>query len=110
MWAASAPQQTPHQRKLAPTDNSARIESARTRPRRISTSFRRIHLGKRKVHGLSGNPAGISCVQLNHLAQCRLFGLPERPAVCASLKPSAEICGQSRELAMTWLTQLEHRT
>ena len=58
----------------------------------------------------SGKPAGIRCVQLDDLAQCRLFGLPDRPAVCASLKPSAEMCGNNRDQAMTWLARLESHT
>lgn len=44
-----------------------------------------------------------------------IFGMPERPAFCASLQPSEEMCGdekigQSREYAMTWLMQLEQLT
>jgi len=58
----------------------------------------------------SGKPSGIPCVQLDHLAQCSLFGLPERPAVCASLNPSAEMCGDTRDQAMTWLSHLERHT
>ena len=39
-----------------------------------------------------------------------IFGEPERPAFCASLKPSWEMCGDNREEAMIWLADLEHLT
>ena len=58
----------------------------------------------------NGKPAGVRCVQLGDAARCRLFGQPERPAVCLSLKPSAEMCGKSAEHAMRWLSQLELQT
>jgi Fe-S-cluster containining protein len=57
-----------------------------------------------------GKPAGVRCVQLEDDNRCRIFGLPERPAFCASLKPSAEMCGESREEAMVWLARLETLT
>jgi uncharacterized protein len=55
-------------------------------------------------------PAGLACPQLDAALRCRLFGRPERPAVCASLMPSAEMCGGSREQAMIWLTRMEQAT
>jgi len=39
-----------------------------------------------------------------------VFGRPERPAFCGGLRPSAEMCGESREAALHWLTQLEVAT
>lgn len=57
-----------------------------------------------------GKPAGVACPQLDTELRCRLFGLPERPAVCSSLAPDPEMCGLSREHAMAWLTRLEHAT
>lgn len=57
-----------------------------------------------------GKPAGMRCIQLNDANQCMIFGKPERPAVCASLQPSAEMCGESREQAMFYLTQLDKLT
>lgn len=39
-----------------------------------------------------------------------IFGKPERPAVCESLQPSVEMCGESREQAMFYLTQLDKLT
>ena len=54
-----------------------------------------------------GKPAGVPCVQLDGEGRCRLFGDPLRPAVCASLQPSAEMCGSTRAHAMQFLTRLE---
>jgi hypothetical protein len=42
--------------------------------------------------------------------RCRIFGRPERPAVCASLRPEAEMCGDSREHAIAWLADMERAT
>lgn len=55
----------------------------------------------------TGKPAGVPCVQLDLEGRCRLFGLPERPAVCASLQPSNEMCGATRRHAMDFLLRLE---
>lgn len=57
-----------------------------------------------------GKPAGVRCVQLDDDDRCRLFGRPERPAVCASLQPAAEMCGSSRADALAWITRLETLT
>lgn len=57
-----------------------------------------------------GKPAGVPCVQLDADLRCRLFGSPERPAVCAGLQPGLEMCGTDRVHAMTWLTRLEQAT
>jgi hypothetical protein len=57
-----------------------------------------------------GKPAGVRCVQLDEHNRCRIFGQPQRPAVCASLRPSSEMCGQTREHAMFYLAQLEKAT
>lgn len=57
-----------------------------------------------------GKPAGVACVQLDDAGRCRLFGLPERPAVCCSLQPSLEMCGSDRAQAMRWLLRLEAAT
>ena len=60
-------------------------------------------------NGIS-KPAGVRCVQLTDDNRCKLFGKPERPAVCASLHPSDEMCGDSAEQAMRWLGQVERQT
>lgn len=57
-----------------------------------------------------GKPAGMPCVQLDDEYRCRLFGKPERPAFCASLRPSMEMCGHSRDEAMETLDRLERLT
>jgi Fe-S-cluster containining protein len=58
----------------------------------------------------NGKPAGVRCVQLGQDERCRIFGQPERPAVCAGLQPSAEMCGATRAQAMHWLGALERAT
>ena len=57
-----------------------------------------------------GKPAGVRCVQLDDANRCRIFGRPERPAVCGGLKPSAEMCGASQGDAMQYLARLEALT
>lgn len=57
-----------------------------------------------------GKPAGVRCVQLDDDDRCRLFGRPERPAVCGSLRPEPSMCGPSRADAMATLTRLERLT
>lgn len=57
-----------------------------------------------------GKPAGVRCVQLTDDNRCKLFGLPERPAVCASLRPSAEMCGDDDQHAFAYLIRLEEIT
>ncbi|MBF6986703.1 MULTISPECIES: YkgJ family cysteine cluster protein [Cupriavidus] len=54
-----------------------------------------------------GKPAGVPCAQLLPDMRCAVFGRPDRPAFCAGLKPAAEMCGDSREAALRWLTRLE---
>jgi hypothetical protein len=54
--------------------------------------------------------AGLACVHLDADLRCRLFGRPERPAVCASLQPSREMCGDSPPMALRWLAWLERAT
>lgn len=57
-----------------------------------------------------GKPAGVPCVQLLPDFRCALFGRPERPQVCASLRPSEGMCGTHREEALTVLAALERAT
>lgn len=58
----------------------------------------------------NGKPANTRCVQLDDEDRCLIFGSPLRPAVCGSLQPSAEMCGNDRAQAIAWLTQLETMT
>ena len=57
-----------------------------------------------------GKPAGVRCVQLTDDFRCAIFGSPERPAVCASLRPSPEMCGPSAAAALAHLAELERLT
>jgi len=57
-----------------------------------------------------GKPAGVRCVQLDDDLRCRLFEKPERPAFCVSLRPSMEMCGNSRAQALAFLGHLEAAT
>jgi ribosomal protein S18 acetylase RimI-like enzyme len=57
-----------------------------------------------------GKPAGVRCVQLTDDHRCRLYGKPERPAVCVSLRAFQEMCGSSREEAIVHLAELERLT
>lgn len=57
-----------------------------------------------------GKPAGVRCPHLTDALACALFGRPGRPAVCSSLRPSVEMCGEDRGHAMAWLGRLERAT
>ncbi len=57
-----------------------------------------------------GKPAGVPCVQLLPDLRCALFGKPERPAFCASLRPTQEMCGRERDEALAGLAALERAT
>lgn len=58
----------------------------------------------------TGKPAGVRCIQLDDANRCRIFGQPERPAVCRGLQPSAEMCGPDTTHALRWLAALERST
>ncbi|MCA9886245.1 MAG: YkgJ family cysteine cluster protein [Anaerolineae bacterium] len=58
----------------------------------------------------NGKPAGVRCVQLTDDNRCKLFGHPDRPAVCSSLRPHEEMCGDNDAYAFDYLTQLEAMT
>ncbi len=57
-----------------------------------------------------GKPADLPCVQLQSDLRCALFGQPQRPACCAGLQPSDEMCGSHREQALHYLQSLERLT
>jgi hypothetical protein len=57
-----------------------------------------------------GKPAGVRCLQLTDDGRCRLFGQPDRPAICTRLAPSLEMCGTTAEHATAYLTRLETLT
>ena len=58
----------------------------------------------------NGKPAGVRCVQLLDDMRCAIFGKPERPAFCGGIQPSEEMCGETREYAIRWLSTLEDQT
>lgn len=57
-----------------------------------------------------GKPAGVACIQLDEHGLCRLFGHPDRPDVCSSLQAEPQMCGDSREHAIQWLSHVERET
>lgn len=57
-----------------------------------------------------GKPAGTRCLHLTTELRCALFGDPRRPAVCGSLQPQREMCGETREQATVYLERLESLT
>lgn len=59
---------------------------------------------------ICGKPAGERCIHLTKENKCSIFGKPQRPKVCLSLKPSLEMCGSSFDEAMDFLESLEKAT
>lgn len=57
-----------------------------------------------------GKAAGIRCVQLDEHNLCRLFGQPERPAVCHAFDYDRELCGMDNATALNNITLLETAT
>ncbi len=57
-----------------------------------------------------GKPARARCAQLTESNLCAVFGLTERPEFCSGLRPSREMCGETNEYAIEWLTELELKT
>jgi hypothetical protein len=58
----------------------------------------------------AGKPAGERCPHLAPDLRCAIYDAPARPAVCARLTPTAEMCGETREHALAWLAWLEEAT
>ena len=56
-----------------------------------------------------GKPANTRCVQLSDSNLCMIFGSPLRPKVLR-LQPGAEMCGSTRQQAITYLLELEALT
>lgn len=59
---------------------------------------------------LLGKPAGVRCVQLSDANLCMIFGQPERPEVCARLRPEPAMCGSSHAEAIDNIAALEAAT
>jgi len=57
-----------------------------------------------------GKPAGVPCPHLAPDRRCALYDDPARPACCAGLKPSLEMCGDDRSHALAYLARLERLT
>lgn len=57
-----------------------------------------------------GKPAGVKCIQLLEDFRCALFGRPERPIVCVSLRPTQDMCGHHRLDALRGLDAMERAT
>ncbi|NLJ45891.1 MAG: YkgJ family cysteine cluster protein [Treponema sp.] len=57
-----------------------------------------------------GKPAGVPCPHLTRDLRCSLWGRPERPSFCGSLKPDPEMCGNGRDHALAYLADLEEKT
>ncbi|HXH02095.1 MAG TPA: YkgJ family cysteine cluster protein [Candidatus Competibacteraceae bacterium] len=57
-----------------------------------------------------GKPAGMRCPHLDEHNRCRLFGRPERPAVCGSLRAEPLMCGGSCRQAFHMLRRWERQT
>lgn len=52
-------------------------------------------------------------MQLDEQRRCRIFGRPERPAVCGQLQPSVDMCGPHDDggsHARMFLARLEELT
>ena len=61
----------------------------------------------------AAKPARGRCAQLDDALRCRIFGRPDRPAVCGQLQPSPEMCGtqpDGSQHAMLYLARLESLT
>lgn len=56
----------------------------------------------------NGKPAGVRCINLTDDNRCAIYD--QRPEVCRRLKPSREMCGETTEDAMGYLTELERLT
>jgi hypothetical protein len=52
----------------------------------------------------------VRCPHLTIDIRCALFGLPERPTTCISLRPEPEMCGESADEALATLARWETLT
>jgi Fe-S-cluster containining protein len=57
-----------------------------------------------------GKAAGERCIQLSSENLCQLFGLPERPQVCADFGAEHWVCGDTNDQALIILAELESNT
>ena len=54
-----------------------------------------------------GKPAGVRCRHLDTENKCLIFLNPDRPSVCSGFQATEDVCGSTREEAMTILAQWE---
>jgi len=52
----------------------------------------------------------VPCVQLDAHLGCKIFGQPERPAVCGGFRPMVDVCGSHRQEAIWLIGELERLT
>lgn len=57
-----------------------------------------------------GKPAGVRCIQLSDDNLCKIFKMQDRPKVCEMLKAEKDMCGDTNEYAMEYLSNLERMT
>lgn len=57
-----------------------------------------------------GKPAGVACLHLLPDKRCALYHDPARPACCAGLRPSPDMCGDEPAQALAYLAELERLT
>lgn len=57
-----------------------------------------------------GKPTDVRCIQLDADNNCLIYDKPERPLVCANLRPLEEMCGQTSDEAFAYLAFLEQNT
>ena len=48
--------------------------------------------------------------QLDAHLGCKIFGQPERPAVCGGFRPMVDVCGSHRQEAIWLIGELERLT
>src|SRR5258708_12888559 len=57
-----------------------------------------------------GKPAGVRCIQLDAENRCRLYGRPERPAVCSRLHPPQPMSAPTPQDPLSYLVPLHPPT
>ena len=58
----------------------------------------------------NGKPAGVRCLNLGDDYRCKIFGQPERPALCDGFKANDDVCGSNRLEALQLISILEKNT
>lgn len=58
----------------------------------------------------NGKKPGERCIQLDEHNFCKIFGKPERPALCDSFKADVHVCGKTNQEALDNLIHLEEIT